>query len=149
MKKFELALGGLAIVALILKFTGIVGAGLLMALVFMSLSLFYYLSFALINNISLNKIFKKESYSSTTPLRVIGAVLLGFAISPIILGTLFIVQEWPGGVNQLIIGLFALILIAIVAFIKRDKSEYYKLVFERIVIFGGLGVLAYMYAMIL
>lgn len=147
MKKFELALGVLALLALIMKFSGVVGGGLLLVLVLMTLSLFYYLSFALVNNISLNKVLKKESYSNTTPLRIIGAVILGFALSPVIMGTLFVIQDYPGGVNQLIIGLFSLIIIAIVAFIKRDKSEYYKLVFTRIALIGGIGIMAYIYAM--
>ncbi len=146
MKKFELMLGLFAIFAVILKFLQIPGNGILTVLTFLTLSIFYYLSFALFNGVRLRDIFKSSAYKDTNAKRIIGAVGLGFAFSAIITGALFKLQFWPGGTVQLRIGLIITGIILIVAtfFYFRNKIEYYNRIFKRIAVIGGLGLLVYL-----
>ena len=146
MKKFELSVGLIAIIAIILKVLQIPGSGVLTVLTFSTLSIFYYLSFALFNSIRLRDIFKSAAYKDTNAKRIIGAVGLGFSLSAILMGALFKLQFWPGGTAQLKIGLVTTGIILIIAaiFYFRNKIEYYRRVFKRIAVIGGLGLLLYM-----
>ncbi len=83
------------------------------------LGTFYYLfGFALFNKIKLRQIFKRDSYKDTNALRIIGAILTGWAVSIICIGVLFIVQHYPGGTFFLYCGLAYIVLIFIVALIR-------------------------------
>jgi hypothetical protein len=146
MKKFELIVGLLAVLAIILKLIHVSGSGILTVLTFSTLSIFYYLSFALFNDIRLRDIFKSSAYKDTNAKRIIGAVGLGFALSAIIMGALFKLQFWPGGTAQLRIGLIitGIILIIAIIFFFRNKTEYYRRIFKRIAVIGGLGFVLYL-----
>jgi hypothetical protein len=145
MKKAEIILGIIAFIALILKFLSITGNGLLTVLSLMSLSLIYTLfSFALFNNIRFRHIFKKESYSGISPKKLIGTIGLGFAFSAITNGVLFKFQAWPGFEIQLQTGLILTLIILIIANVAKSKSQesnFYKGIFTRIIIIGGVGLL--------
>ena len=63
MKKFELILGTLFFIGLIMNFLMLTGGGIISVLgICILLSFYMYFSFAFFNNIHLKKIFKKESY---------------------------------------------------------------------------------------
>jgi len=143
MRKFELIVGIIAIVSFLFKLLHLPGSSILLVLSFSTLSIFYYLSFALFNGIRLKDIFKSTSYKNTNAKRIIGAVGLGFALSALIMGALFKIQLWSGGVMQLTIGLILTGLIFIIAavFYLRNKIVFYTRVFKRIVIIGGLGLI--------
>lgn len=145
MKRFELIIGLIAIVAIFLKIIHIPGNNILTVLSFGTLSIFYYLSFAFFNNIRLRDILKSSSYKGTNTKRIIGAVGLGFSLSAVIMGSLFKIQMWPGGSAQLITGLIVtgIILIIALIFYLRNKIEYYRRIFKRIAIIGGFGLLLY------
>ena len=146
MKKFELIVGLIAILGIVLKLLHIPGSGVLTALTLSTLSMFYYVfSFALFNGIRIRDIFKKASYKDTNAKRIIGAIGLGFALSAITIGGLFKLQFWPGATIQLMAGLVTtgLILLIAVIFYFRSKADYYKGVFKRIAIYGGLGFILY------
>lgn len=80
MKKFELIVVLLVLLAIILKLLHITGSGILTVLTFSTLSIFYYLSFALFNGIRLRDIFKNAAYKDTNAKRIIGAIGLGFVL---------------------------------------------------------------------
>lgn len=144
MKKFELIVGLIAILGIVLKLLHIPGSGLLTVLTLLTLSMFYYaFSFALFNGIRLRDIFKKASYKDTSVKRIIGAVGLGFALSTIIIGVLFKLQFWPGAMVQLMTGLVmtGLILLIATIFYFRSKADFYKRVFRRIAIYGIPGLM--------
>ena len=147
MKKFELIVGLIAIFGITLKILHIVGGSILTMLALTVLSVFYYaLSFAFFNDIKLRNILKKESYKDTNAKRMVGAIGLGWTLSLIIMGGLFKLQLWVGASMQLLVGLVTLGLIFLVAlfFYFRNKAEYYKRIFKRIIIYGGLGLILYL-----
>ncbi len=143
MKKIELILGVIAIIGIVLKLFHIPGGAALTILSLLTLSVFYYVfSFALFNGIRLRDIFKKEAYKETNIWRIIGAIVIGWDLSIVIIGGLFKLQSWPGGNLELLIGLVIAIIILIIAmiFYLKNKAEYYKRIAIRIAIYGGLGL---------
>jgi len=144
MKKVEIILGTIAIIALLLNLLNIKGGGVLIVLSLSTISILYmYLSFALFNDIRLRNIFKKESYKGISRMRIVGAVLTGLALSITIIGLLFKFQSWPNASFNLGFGLFGLLIGLVVGLIKykRTKSDYYTRIFKRIAIYGGLGLI--------
>ncbi|MBK8807421.1 MAG: hypothetical protein IPO21_12565 [Bacteroidales bacterium] len=96
MKKGEIIIAGLSIIALGLNLLFIQGGGILTVLTLLTLSMLYmYFSFALFNNIELRKIFKKDSYKGISSNRIFGAVGAGLALSMTTIGLLFKFQSWP------------------------------------------------------
>lgn len=144
MKKAEIIILTLSIIAIGLNLLLIPGAGVLTALTLSTLSVIYmYFGFAFFNDIRLRNIFKKEAYGQIDKLRIIGAIGTGFALSLTIIGLLFKFQFWPGADYNLGAGLFGLLIVTIVGAIKysKNKSEYYKRIFTRVALFGGLGLI--------
>jgi hypothetical protein len=143
MKKVEITLWLFSIVALLCNLLLLSIGNMLTILSFGTLSLFYfYFSFAIFNGIELRRIFKRDSYKSTKTLRIIGAVGVGISLSTIAIGLLFIIQSWQGGVMELSVGLYSLLVISAVAAIKYvlTKSSYYSRILIRSIIFGGIGL---------
>jgi len=143
MKKTELILLGIAILALILKMLHISGSGVLTVLSVSSISVFYmYIGFALFNNVSFRNIFKKDSYKGISSKRIIGGIGTGLALGYTIIGILFKFQSWPNASNQLGMGLLGLGIVMLISLIKIKKStdNYYSNILKRVVIIGALGV---------
>ncbi|HRZ42067.1 MAG TPA: hypothetical protein P5228_05120 [Bacteroidales bacterium] len=144
MKKLEKILGLVIIIALLLKLVLIPGGSILTVISLTILACIYYpLGFAFFNGIRLRAIFKKDSYKGVSALRIIGAIGLGMGLAAICIGILFKLQHWPGGDTNLIAGLVTTLIILIIALIKylKSKSDYYKLIFSRIAIIGGFGLI--------
>lgn len=145
MKKAEKIIGVIALLALVMKFLLIPGSGLLTVVSLMTLSCIYcFLAFALFNDIRLRQIFKKDSYQGITPKKMIGVIGLGFALSEIVIGILFKFQSWIGSTTYLTVGLiFTLIIliVALIAYSKNKSSSFYKGIFARIIIVGGVGLI--------
>lgn len=146
MQKIEVTLGTIALIGIILKVFNLPGAGLLLILSLSTLSLFYYLSFALFNGIRLRDIFKSNAYAHTNAKKIIGAVGLGFALSALVMGSLFKLQFYPGAAVQLVTGLLATAIIFTIATIVyyRKPNAYYKSIFKRVVAIGGIGLILYL-----
>lgn len=142
MKKFEIIISCLAVIAIILKFIGIPGSGLIVVLTLMTLAITYYFAFALFNNIRLRTIFKSSSYRYTNTKRIVGSVVLGLSLSLVIIGLLFKLQLWPGAAIQLNTGLVFLAICFIVAMINfmKSRDEFYLPLFKRIAVVGGFGL---------
>ena len=146
MKKFELIVGLIAIFGIFLKILLIPGGGILVGLACTLLAVFYYVfSFALFNGIKLRNIFKKVSYKDTNAKRIVGAIAFGFALSAILTGVLYKLLFWAGANLLLRVGLYAIGLILPIAtiFYFRNKADYYKRVFKRIAIYGGIGLVLF------
>lgn len=146
MKKTERILAILTLIAIIFKLLRWPGGGILLIISLSFLSLLYYLSFALFNDIRFRDVFNKSSYAGISAKRIIGAEVLGLSFSLILIGILFKAQLWPGGGIQLGTGLFFTGIILIVALIynSRNKANFYKGIFRRIAIIGGFGLLIFM-----
>jgi hypothetical protein len=144
MKKTELTLVIISIIALALKLLFIPGSGILTVLALLLLSTIYCnFSFVLFNDIKIQQIFKKDSYKNISGVRILGAVLTGFGLSIVTLALMFKLQSWPGADAILIAGLFVLLIVTIIAIIKysKNKSNFYTRIFKRIAIWGGLGLI--------
>jgi hypothetical protein len=143
MKKAERTLGAIAIVAMIINLLDIAGSIMLTTLSLSLVSILYmYLSFALFNDIRLKKIFKQESYKGISKMRIVGAVLIGLALSMTTMGLLFKFLTLPGAYFFLVFGLLGLHISLIVSLIKyqKSKSDYYIKIFKRIAIYGLIGL---------
>ena len=139
MKKAELILIGLAVLALIMKYFHLPASGILTVLSLSSISVIYmYLGFALFNNLRFSKIFKKESYQGISTNRIIGGIGTGLALSFSAIGILFKFQSWPGTTVQLGVGCFGLGIVTVVSLIKIKKSVdgYYSDILKRVAFFG-------------
>jgi len=147
MKKFEIIVGVIAIIGISLKIIHIPGGSILTGLALMTLSIFYYVfSFAFFNGIKLRNILKKVSYKDTNAKRIVGAIGVGWCISLIIIGGNCKLQLWPGAVILLLTGLLftGIILLIAIFFYFRSKAEYYKRIFKRFLIYGGLGLILHL-----
>ena len=140
MKKAETYLGITAILGFILKLLHIPGNSFLLVVSLSTLALFYYLSFAYFNNIRIRDIFKIKAYSNTNVKRILGTIVLGFALSLCVLGILFKIQFYSNANIILLSGLFYLcvILITTLFFYFRNKSFFYKKILNRIIIIGSI-----------
>jgi hypothetical protein len=144
MKKTEITLAIISIIALGLKLLFITGGSILTVFTLIILSIIYcYFSFLLFNDIPLKQVFKKDSYKNISGIRILGAVFTGFGLSAITLGLMFKFQSWPGADPILIAGLFVLLPVTIIALSKysKNKSNFYPRIFKRIAIWGGLGLI--------
>lgn len=140
MKKTEIILSILIVVAIILNFSLIPGGVILTVLTLSSLSCLYFaFSFALLNNIRLRHIFKSESYKGINALRIIGTVVTGWSLSLALNGILFKLLFWPGASINLIGGLFCVCIVSIICVIKctsKDNRPYYFRILNRTIIVG-------------
>ena len=134
----------LAAIGFSLKILMIFGGGVLLTLSLSALAIYYFLSFAFLNDIPFGKMFHAGSYKEISRKRIIGTIGLGFALSCISIGTLFFLQFWPGGTINIGLGLFLLAIAVIVALNRysETRSVFYKKIFLRAFVFGGIGIIA-------
>ncbi len=146
MKKAEIILGIIAIAGIIMRLMAIPG-GVILTLISLTVlsTLYYFLSFALLNGIRLRKIFKKESYAEINAQKIIAAILAGFSLSILTMGILFKIQSYPGANLMLIIGLVYIAIVALlsVTYYLRKKSALTKRVLYRSLVIGGLSLLIF------
>jgi hypothetical protein len=143
MKKAEIILAILAILALIFNLNLVPGASALTVLSLSALAVLYmYFSFALFNDVRLRNIFKKGTFSEINKMRIFGAAGAGIALAITIIGIMFKVQLWPGAELQLRMGLLALAIVTAIGLFKylKEKSSFYLRVFKRAAVVGGLGL---------
>jgi hypothetical protein len=144
MKKFELIFVILGLVSILLNLFLIPFANLFMLLSLSILSVFYlYFSFTFFNGIQLRNIFKKVAYSDVSALRIVGAIGTGIALSQTIIGLIFKFNEWPGAFVMMSVGLSGLLVVTIVGLIQftKNKIDYYRNIFKRIALFGGITLI--------
>ena len=143
MKKTELILILLALIALIMKLMYLPGSLILIVLSLSSLSLFYfYLGFAFFNGIGFRKILKRESYKGISTQRIIIGIGTGFVLNIAAIGVLFKIQSYSGASMILLISLFGLGILMIFSVIKmrENTDNYYANIFKRVASFGAICV---------
>lgn len=143
MKKTELILILLALIALIMKLMYLPGSLILIVLSLSSLSLFYfYLGFAFFNGIRFRKILKRESYKGISTQRIIIGIGTGFVLNIAAIGVLFKIQSYSGASMILLISLFGLGILMIFSVIKmrENTDNYYANIFKRVASFGAICV---------
>ena len=143
MKQAERIIGILIIVLMIIglfiSFRFLNTTILLLTLI---LALLYFLfGFALLNNIRLRTIFKKEAYQGVSTLRVLGAAGTGLILSLICIYSLFKYMRWPFANEGLSISLIVLLPILMVVAIKwfSNRKTYYLNFAIRLVLIGIIG----------
>lgn len=144
MKKAELTLGILSLIAVGMNLLLVPGGSVWTVLTLSTFSMMYfYFGFALFNGIRLRGISKKDSYKGISTWRILGAAGAGVAISWMIIGLMFKFQSWRGAHFNLGFGLAALSLVTAIGLVKyaKSKSPYYTRIFKRVAIFGGLGLI--------
>jgi glucan phosphoethanolaminetransferase (alkaline phosphatase superfamily) len=144
MKKTEIIIAILSIIAFLLNLFLVPGGSVLTILMLSILSsIYFYFGFALFNNIRFRNILKKESYKGISALQIIGAIGTGLAISLTLIGIMFKIMSWPGAYVNLYVGIFASLVILIIGGLKfsKNKSDYYLKIFKRIGITGGLALI--------
>ncbi len=147
MKKTEIILLLLFLIALILESFHVQGSNILLFVSLLLISfLYFYLGFALFNNIRFKNIFKKKSYKNISSKRIIGATGTGFNLSIATIGILFKFLLWPGGNLLLMIATFGLSIITLISIIKipKTKDKYYSKILKRVVIFGTLSLFLFL-----
>lgn len=144
MKKTEKILGIIFLLALILKAFNIPGNSMLIGLSVLLLGgLYFYLGFALFNDIPIKKIFKKESYSNKSKWRIIGTIGIGMMLSTMMVGYLYKLLHYPGSKGMLIIGLIGILIGLSIMVVKniQGKNDFYKNMIVRTAIIGMFGLL--------
>ena len=124
----------------------IVGASLFIVLSTSMLSFIYLVfGFAVLNNIGFKSMFKKVSYADIKPLRLLGTVFIGFALSTIINGMLFRLMNWLGGQVILVVAILAVLICLVIAIVKynRLKSDFYAYLILRLSFFGIIALLMF------
>ncbi len=147
MKKTELALAALSLTGILLYLIPIPGSTALTVFAMLGLSLLYFwLGFALFNNIGGRAIFKKSSYKDVQAVKIIGAIGFGIMLSLLVFGILFKIMMWPGASVMLLLPSMFVTVAAIITGIRMavSGSLFAKRIFIRAAVFVTLGVVCYM-----
>ena len=145
MKKFEIIIAVVSVIALVLSFLLVPHAGSAETSTLLIYSMFYWIfSFALLNNVPFRDIFKKKAYKGIGWKRIVGAICTGYALSVIITGIFLKFLFLPGALITLLWGIICFLVIAIISVIKYEKnhSPFYAGILKRIAIIGGLGIIS-------
>jgi len=143
MKRFEITIAILSIIALVLNVLCISGTNILMFILLMTYALLYCLfSFEILDNIPFSEILRKGYFLQNRNRRKRIVTFMGYALSVIICGTLFKFLSLPGAGIMLFVGLCCLPIIAILAIVKyvKTRSQFYVGILKRIAIIGGVGL---------
>jgi len=144
MKKLEKIAGILTVVAIVLKFASMPGAGMLISTSLGALACVYLIfGFAIFNNLEDTDIHNKEAYKDISKTRFIGSVLAGWGLSIVCIGALFELMHWPGKSIILPAGLIVTLAVAVFSSIYRSQSDFFKTIFPRVAIVGGAGLILY------
>lgn len=141
LKKIELYLTAISIAAFVLNLFLVPGSSILLVLSLSTLSMLYlYFSFALLNNVGLRAVFQQKALKGVNIFKILGAILVGGAISIALIGVLFKLMHWPMANLLILVALpFILISGAVYLFLfKKNKETYYKSILIRIWLIGSL-----------
>lgn len=144
MKKAELILILIAILAVTLHLLNIGGGSFLTTIFSLILSLLYFpLGIFLFNDVKLSRIGKKESYNGLNVFKQVSFVLIGMALQVLVLAILFKVMFWPGANIMSVMGLVTIVpvfIISVIAFINGPRKFFSKIV-KRVIVYSGLAML--------
>lgn len=134
MKKIEIGLICLFLIACILYIKHWPMAGPLRTVAAMTLAQFYLvLSFSLFNDLGFRKMFNSTNYKSVKAIHIIIAVAAGMSLSISMLSILFLSMRWPGNLYMSFVSSIILIVISIVSLILYvvNKEKVYKNILSR------------------
>lgn len=147
MSKAEKIIGLLIIVLIVIRLLFYIPVlnTLILLLTLILSTIYFFLGFALLNNVRFRNITKSASYKNFTALRIIGAVFTGFVLSLICLYCLFKFMRWPFANQGLIIALITLIIPISISGLKffTSKNRFYLNFLLRLVIFAIIGSVFY------
>jgi putative Mn2+ efflux pump MntP len=144
MKKIEFILIIGAIVGLLLALFNIPLDSLIVSVFFITLGcLYFYLGFALLNNIPLRKIFKADSYKGLGIWRILIAIGTGLALSMLTIGFMCSILSYPMAKTFLAVGIVLTAIIIILAMIKnaKGKDQFYRNIILRSFVFLIIAVI--------
>ncbi len=143
MKKLELILIVGAIIGLLMTIFNLPLYSLIVSALFLILAcLYFYLSFALLNNIPLRKIFESGSYKGIGTWRILIAIGTGLTLSILTIGFMFTILSYPGAKTLLVVGMVLAAIIITLALIKnaQGKNQFYRNIILRCLIFLIIAV---------
>jgi len=146
MKRLELILGAVVVVALFFKVLHWPGGSLMLTIALTGLaSIYMFWGFALLNNVSDDKAFSKSAYSGISTTQIVVSIIAGLGLSAVCMGILFKMQHWPGAVIILLAGLITIFGAGKFAYFKfwQSKNDFYKLILFRIAIIGVIGLFCF------
>jgi hypothetical protein len=139
MKKTEIILGAIILLGLILRNFDLPGSGIFIVLPSLVLSIIYGIfGISLLNDLSLNRLFARETYSELGRTKIVVSIISGIVLSINIIGILFYVQYYSEESANLLIGLPFLVLTLIVSLLFYTKFKIYKYIN---IIFRGVIIL--------
>ena len=124
MKKTEIITLSIAVIGLIMSLFLITGASILLVLSLSTIAVLYqYFSFALMHEIPLKSVFKKEIYPEKSGKYIALAVLAGIALSFAAVGSMFKLLHWPGANMIILIAIASNLVVFISTFLlSKGKS---------------------------
>ena len=128
MKKTEIVIVVISVIAIVLRLFSIEGGALLSTLSFGILSLFYlFFGFLLFNNIPIKSVFKKNVYSNLSWKRLLWSVSVGVSLSVAVIGILFALNRWAGASVMLRSGIILLLGVCATSLIRYipKPSKYH------------------------
>lgn len=95
---------------------------------FCLLAIFYlFFSFLFFNEIPLITIFRKSAYENTSWKKILWTILVGYSISAMIIGILFVLANWYGAgimfISGFSVSLFVFLISFILYLISRSKFQ--------------------------
>jgi hypothetical protein len=144
MKKFEMIPVIGAIIGLLLALFNIPLDSLVVSVFFIALScLYYFLGFALFNNIPARKIFKADSYKGIGTWRILIAIGTGIALSILTIGIMCSALNYPMAGTFLVVGIVLVAICIILALIKNalEKDQFYRNIILRSFVFLIISVI--------
>jgi hypothetical protein len=147
MKKTELILGIIISLSVIMNLLMIPFAGPLNVVSIGALAMIYVpLGYFIFNNTKLSDLSDQEVSKGISTMKAIGTIGLGVALSITLIGILFKLMRWPGANTNLAAGLFLQGIILIIAYLRysQNKSSDYIIIFKRIAIIGGTGLILFL-----
>lgn len=143
MKKLELILIIGAIIGLLLALLDVPYSSVIVSIFYLALGLLYfYLGFAMFNDIPLRKIFEAESYRGLGTWRILIAAATGFTLSIFTIGFMFTILNYPMAHTFLTFGIVLGVIITILSVVKnaQEKSQFYRNIIIRCIVFIVIAV---------
>lgn len=144
MKKIEIGLIAGSLAGFLLKIFDVPLSSLIVSLFLLSLScLYFYLGFALLNDISLSQIFMAKAYKDLDKARIITAILTGVSLSILTIGYMFHILKYPLAKEILTIGIVYTSILLVYSIIKIHKTKigFYKNITLRCLIFIVIAII--------
>ena len=144
MRIIEKALVLIAVFGLIVRLMGEpIGSFIMMTSLCSLCWIYVFLSFALLNGVTLRGAFKSDAYTGIPRWHKIGAVLTGIGLGISCLGILFKLQAWGGAQLYLIQGLVLCLIPSVIGLLKRSGryKHFYNRVLSRTIILACLCLL--------